>query len=152
MSKPILADLPPRYQEQVRAQLQRTPHPRTVAIEQAEPKLSLRQNRSGMNKTEARFADWLRSKNPTAHIHREVSLPLANGVRYKVDFLCARPGEYPNKDTSCTVTGYEVKGFMRDDAAVKLKVAAQAYPWITFFLVKATRDPAHPWSFEQVFP
>ena len=29
---------------------------------------------------------------------------------------------------------------MRDDAAVKLKVAAQLYPWFTFVLVKKTKS------------
>lgn len=37
MSKPTLADIPARYQEQARAQLAAVPHPRTVAIEKDEP-------------------------------------------------------------------------------------------------------------------
>ncbi len=34
---------------------------------------------------------------------------------------------------------HEVKGFMRDDAAVKLKVAAKMHPWWTFRLVKKSK-------------
>ena len=34
----------------------------------------------------------------------------------------------------------EVKGFFRDDAKVKLQVAARAYPWIDFMLVRKTAD------------
>lgn len=36
MSKPTLTDLAPRYQAQIRQQLRAVPHPRTVAIEQAD--------------------------------------------------------------------------------------------------------------------
>jgi len=31
---------------------------------------------------------------------------------------------------------HEVKGFMRDDAAVKLKMAAAAFPWWQFKLIR----------------
>jgi len=44
---------------------------------------------------------------------------------------------------------YEVKGFMRDDAAVKLKVAASLYPWIKFHLV--TRKKGE-WIIQEVLP
>jgi len=148
MSKPTLADLPPRYQEQIRAQLARTPKPRTVAIEPAEkPRATIRQDSRGMNKTEARFYEWLKSTDEAANIHREVALPLANGVRYKVDFLV----HYSNGFRQ--ICGYEVKGFARDDAIVKLKVAARVYPWVRFYLVRAgLKDAYQQWHFEEVYP
>lgn len=137
----ILSKINPRFHAQIAAQ--------TGGKVGVTPKPSIRQNRGGMNKTEARFLQTLRNTNPTLHIHREVSLPLANGVRYKLDFLVALPATDPVRPVSATVTGYEVKGYHRDDAIVKLKVAAKEYPWITFFLVH-DRDGA--WSFEQIFP
>lgn len=37
MSKPTLADLPPRYRAQIEQQLRQTPKPRTIAVEPDEP-------------------------------------------------------------------------------------------------------------------
>jgi hypothetical protein len=77
------------------------------------------------------------------HIYREVSLPLANGLRYKVDFLCV--------DTMGAVYGYEVKGFARSTGIAKLKMAATLYPWIKFVLVsKRTKREGGGWNKEEV--
>lgn len=105
------------------------------------------QQGDGMNKTERAFLSYLKAEYPESHIHREVSLPLANGVRYKVDFL--RADVDPVDGTG--VFAYEVKGFMRDDAAVKLKVAAALYPWITFFLV-SRKSQKSTWEIQRVQP
>jgi hypothetical protein len=141
MSKPKLPNLPARYQEQIRAQIGTPPKLRPT----------IRQRTQGMNKTEARFLEWLRDDNPTASIHHEVALPLANGVRYKVDFLVADPCLQIYKHAHCLVSAYEVKGFARDDAIVKLKVAARVYPWIRFYLVREREGYDGPWQFEEVF-
>ena len=45
---------------------------------------------------------------------------------------------------------HECKGFWRDDARVKLKVAAEAYRWATF--VAVTRDKHGGWNFERIIP
>ncbi len=49
------------------------------------------------------------------------------------------------------MTAYETKGFMRDDAAVKIKVAASspAYRWIKFHLASRCKSG---WSVELVHP
>lgn len=44
---------------------------------------------------------------------------------------------------------HETKGYMRDDAAVKLKVAADRFPWAEFWLV--TRE-AGIWQWKQIIP
>lgn len=108
------------------------------------PKDRLRQDGAGMNKTEAAFFEHLRETRAGAYIHREPSLPIANGCRYKVDFLVATI-----TGAALCVEAYEVKGFMREDAAVKLKVAASVYPWISFFLV--TRGKGGTWSIQRIF-
>lgn len=59
----------------------------------------------------------------------ELALRLANKTFYHTDFAY----QYA-KDGQLVVE--EVKGFMRDDAAVKLKVAAREYPFIRFLLVR----------------
>lgn len=136
MTRRTIADLSPAHQAEVARQLTKgrpLGQARAQAVRQVEcepGKKRLRQRAGdGMNNTERAFLGWLKSQWPDAHIHREVSLPLANGVRYKVDFLCVHIS-----DGRLRVVGWEVKGFMRDDAAVKLKVAASVYPWIVFWL------------------
>jgi hypothetical protein len=39
-----------------------------------------------------------------------------------------------------TVQVHEVKGFMREDAAIKIKVASEMNPWFRFFVVKKEGD------------
>jgi len=94
-----------------------------------------------LNKTEADFLVSLQhSGHKTIHI-QAITLLLANGVRYTPDFVCTLAGG--------DVFAYEVKGFMRDDAAVKIKVAAKEYPWISFCLVVKRKGG---WSHQQIYP
>ena len=79
----------------------------------------------GMNKTEARYAallqaDWLRGKIARWDFE-PVTLRLADRTSYTPDFRVILPDgleEY-----------HEVKGFWRDDARVKIKVAAALHPY-----------------------
>lgn len=59
-----------------------------------------------------------------AWAYEAVTLKLANGVRYTPDFLVL--------DASDKVRLEEVKGHWRDDARVKIKVAARLFPMFTF--------------------
>jgi hypothetical protein len=47
---------------------------------------------------------------------------------YTPDFICIM--------ADGSITAYEVKGFWRDDARVKIKVAARLFPWIKFVAVQ----------------
>lgn len=89
----------------------------------------VRQSGKKLNKTEAAWLVELRRRFPDDWIQDQaITLRLANGVRYTPDAVrvtCFNSG----------VWFYEVKGFMRDDAAVKLKVAKSLYPWATWRLV-----------------
>lgn len=60
-----------------------------------------------------------------------IKLRLADRTWYTPDFLVMLP------DGALEL--HECKGFMRDDAAVKLKVAAETFWQFTFRLVKKTR-------------
>jgi hypothetical protein len=143
MSRPLLSDLSPKFQAQAVAQLHAAPRPRTVKIEPADSvpvKKRLRQNCAGLNKTEAAFEVQLKADAKALEIDvlpsQSITLRLGNGVRYTPDFITVE--HEPLDDAAgCaqTLRAYEVKGFMRDDAAVKLKVAASLYPWIKFHLV-----------------
>jgi hypothetical protein len=83
----------------------------------------------GMNKAEARYASHLellkRAKNdPLVEWRFEpMKLQLAKRTWYTPDFLLVYPGHFEV---------HEFKGFWKDDARVKIKVAAQLYPWFKF--------------------
>lgn len=128
--------LPRRYQDQIGAHFHNS-----VTIENPAAPM-IRQNRAGLNKTEQAFLEYLKAMYPEAFVlSQSVTLKLANGVRYTPDFVVKRPhAEH--------LIAYEVKGFMRDDAAVKIKVAARAYPWINFIL--ASRRKNKGWNLEGV--
>ena len=100
----------------------------------------------GMNKWEREFlAVIMALKIESQTVHREVSLPLANGLRYRVDFLVG----CRTFDDKSHVFAYEVKGLRRSTGIAKLKMAATLYPWITFYLV--TRENG-VWQYTKVQP
>ena len=109
-------------------------------------KPTLRQKRGPrLNKTEAAFEMHLRARlNGKIICAQSVALTLGNGVRYTPDFSVWHESgsEFPEF--------YEVKGFMRDDAAVKLKVAAAMYPQFIFFLVFRDKTRPSGWRIEEV--
>jgi hypothetical protein len=73
-----------------------------------------------------------------------MTLKLANGVRYTPDFIVALS---PVVQEIAQVLAFETKGFLRDDAGVKIKVAAQQWPWIAFHLVTKRKGG---WDVERV--
>lgn len=85
-----------------------------------------------MNKLERSYAAELERQRVAGAIKAFVAHPgsfkLGRKCFYHVDFLViGAAGE---------VEYHETKGFMRDDAAVKLKVAARMFPWFVFKLVR----------------
>ena len=133
--------LPRRYQDQVAAQLYKPGS--SAAPQKSTAKARLRQKAGdGLNKTERAFLGHLKRQDCGARVYAQsITLKLGNGVRYTPDFIVV---------DEWRLTAYEVKGFMRDDAAVKLKVAATAYPWISFHLV--TKRKGGGWDIQAVLP
>jgi hypothetical protein len=87
-----------------------------------------------MNGTEAKYAQHLSDLRMAGEIlwygFEAVKLRLADNTFYTPDFaVMAKDG---------VIEMHEVKGFMRDDAAVKIKVAASAFPF-RFKLVRLNR-------------
>ncbi len=75
----------------------------------------------GMNRTEARYADHLDSDpNVVWWMFEPLSLRLAEGTFYRPDFAVLF--------ADGRLEFHEVKGFWRDDARVKIKVAASLFP------------------------
>jgi len=137
--------LPARYQDQIAAQLDAANRARYPQLTTAKPRL--RQDRTGLNKTEAGFLAHLRTLYSGAGVQitaQGMTLKLANGVRYTPDFIVALS---PVVQEIAQVLAFETKGFMRDDACVKIKVAAQQWPWIAFHLVTRRKGA---WEVERV--
>ena len=89
-----------------------------------------------MNKTETKFSQYLDQLKAMGEIREWRFEPfkfiLSHSVKgkrrattYTPDFLTVGK----------KFTMYEVKGFMRDDAAVKIKVAAEMFSWFDWVLV-----------------
>lgn len=87
-----------------------------------------------MNKTEAKYSVRLEALKQAGEIQWWkwdcINLRLADKCFYKTDFLVmAKDG---------TLECHEVKGFLTDDALVKLKVAADTFPF-RFLLCKVVK-------------
>jgi hypothetical protein len=92
-----------------------------------QPKKLLRQSAKPLNKLELDFLARLVGQFGANNVFAQsISFKLGNGVRFLPDFVVFYAG---------FVRCYETKGWMRDDAAVKIKVAASKYPQIDWYLV-----------------
>lgn len=96
---------------------------------------------AGMNKTEKARAIELEAMRRSGQIaswaYERITLKLADDCRYTPDFFVV--------DLLGGITFEEVKGFWRDDARVKIRVAAAQFPQFAFTALKQTRDG---WSVE----
>ncbi|MHB1798079.1 MAG: DUF1064 domain-containing protein [Vulcanimicrobiaceae bacterium] len=97
-----------------------------------------------MNKLEASYAQQLEARKRLGEIawysYEAVKLRLARKTFLTVDFFVML--------TNGDLEAHECKGWIEDDAAVKLKVAAAMYPF-RFFLVRHP-NKATGWVIEEV--
>lgn len=107
--------------------------PMTVAPSTDEAKL---------NKTERDYLAYLRGEgNPLAWIGiQNITFKLAHDTRFTPDFTVIEQG-----NMRCI----DVKGFQREDALIKIKVAARLFPFAKFIIVK--RDKGG-WDHREVTP
>ena len=113
----------------------------SLAPGRGEPKAAKRQPRgtqdggSRMNKWEARYADRLQAMQAAGDVagfdFEALKFNLGHRCWYCPDFVVTLPGG--------RIECHEVKGFMRDDAAVKIKAAARRFPAITFRLARIAK-------------
>ena len=91
----------------------------------------IKKNSSGMNKTEQQYGEHLEMMRLASEIldyrYEPMNLRLASNTYYRPDFLVIFPTHFEI---------HEVKGFWQDDARVKIKVAAEQFPWFQFIAVK----------------
>jgi hypothetical protein len=98
-----------------------------------------------MNKTEARYAELLELHKRTGSIiewrWEPIKLRLGSDHKttYTPDFAVVLPDGL--------LELHEVKGFLREDANVKIKTAAYQYPWFTFKLCRWVKKA---WMIEEV--
>lgn len=90
-------------------------------------------NALGQNKTEARFDAILADLKARGLIRdswfEPIALRLAGRTSYRPDFLVQR--------IDGSMVAIEIKGHMRDDAAVKVKVAADKCSWLGLYVAFA---------------
>jgi hypothetical protein len=95
-----------------------------------------------LNKTERTYLAYLRGTNSGAWIGvQNITLKLADDTRFTPDFSVV------NHDGEMRLI--DVKGFQREDALIKIKVAARLFPFCRFVIVK--RDGSG-WNHQDVKP
>jgi hypothetical protein len=88
------------------------------------------------NKTEAAYGDFLELRRRAG----EVLWFKFEGMKFKLADNTFYTPDYPVLLADGTMEMHEVKGFMLEDANVKIKVAADLYPF-TFCIVRKGKTP-----------
>lgn len=127
--------MPPAIRDAVLVQIRLSPSPLPPVEKVAVPKDPYRSN------LERDFAAHLDTGYSTRWLYEPVRLKIATGLKpawYTPDFLAFRAEGEP--------WFYEVKGFWREAARVRIKVAAGLYPEFRF--VAVTREKGE-WKYEE---
>lgn len=98
-----------------------------------------------MNKTEAAYADALKNRQMTGEVawfkFEGVKLRLADNTFYSPDFaVMLADGQ---------MEMHEVKGYWQDDARVKIKVAAELYPFRFIAVQPLSKKAGGGWKTEE---
>lgn len=97
---------------------------------------------AGMNKTEMRRAIELEAMLRTGQIeswsYETVTLKLADDTRYTPDFFVV--------ETDGAIRFEETKGFLREDALIKIKIAAAKFPFRFVMLTAIAAKAGGGWA------
>jgi hypothetical protein len=117
-----------------------------------------------MNRTEAAYAEHLEARRRAGDVvwyaFEWASLRLADRTHYRPDFAVlvrdsgaieAGPAGTYTREPRFVLEFHEVKGFWRDDARVKIKVAAEAFPFRFLAVQKRKKADGGGWAVER-FP
>jgi hypothetical protein len=100
---------------------------------------------SAQNRTEAEYAALLESRRQAGEIawyaFEGVTFKLAADTRYTPDFAVML--------ADGRMEMHEVKGFWRDDAKIKIKVAAEMFPFRFVALKKRSKKSGGGWDVEE---
>ncbi|MBL0011312.1 MAG: DUF1064 domain-containing protein [Nitrosomonas sp.] len=98
-----------------------------------------------MNKTEIAYSHYLEALKACGEISwwkfEAIKLRLADNTHYTVDFFVMK--------ASGELEAHEVKGFMLDDANVKIKMANEIFPF-KFLLIKAANKSCSAWNIKEI--
>lgn len=98
-----------------------------------------------MNKTEQDYANYLEQRKRADEIvwykFEGIKVRLADNTFYTPDFAVMR--------TNGEMEMHEVKGFWTDDARVKIKVAAETYPFRFIAVKKQSKKAGGGWVVEE---
>jgi hypothetical protein len=97
-----------------------------------------------LNKLEKRFLTYLRQYSGYTIWIQAFTFKLGDDCRYSPDFVVL--------DETGKLTAYETKGFFRDDAKVKIKVAARMFRCIKFTVVTEPRGGFPKFHFHPINP
>ena len=131
-------------EEQLAEHYRQLKTPQTVEPPTEEPRLPAPKSR--MNKWESAYAQELEMQRRTGYIvwfaFEPLKLRLAESTFYTPDFIVIRSRMDSTGAWSTGWEAHEVKGFWREDARVKIKVAAVMFPYLKFVAVtkKKVRD------------
>ena len=101
--------------------------------------------RKGPNKTEAAFGEYLGGSKLG---FESITLRMPGGTRYTPDWSVTWPWSGSSRDNQKTF--YEVKGFMREAARVRLKEFAAYFTEFRFYLVRAKDRSLRSWQIDEV--
>lgn len=135
-SKEYLADLMKSASPACRA-LNGMADAKPASVEIVKPKSDL----DKLNKTERMFLEFMKRCPYTWIGAQNVTLKLAHDCRLTVDFVGLRPDG--------KMDFIDVKGFQREDALIKIKVAARLFPFWNFLIVKRLNNE---WQWHHVTP
>lgn len=107
------------------------------------------QPKQRQNKTEIEYGQLLEARKRMGEIKdygfERIKLRLADAVLYIPDYDVVLDDG--------TIEMHEVKGFMRDDARIKIYTAARMYPHIKFWLIKKrAKKDGGGFSAERIWP
>ncbi|MFG6376101.1 MAG: hypothetical protein K1W05_09320 [Desulfovibrio sp.] len=98
--------------------------------------------RDSMNRLEARYAAYLEEQYRNGEIvlwrYESMKLILADRCSYLPDFFIVKADGTPEF--------HETKGFWRDDARIKVKMAAKLFPCFVFYGVQWDRKSGWSWE------
>jgi len=129
---------------EIKQALVSSPESKGSSARPARPSFTIRPttDEERLNKTERLFLHYLRAQTNAPVGIQSLTFKLGDDCRYTPDFHVPW---MPADGFTC----YEVKGFWRDDARVKIKVAARMFPWAKFIAVQRIKGQ---WKFEEIKP
>ena len=98
-----------------------------------------------MNKTEAEYAEHLEWQK----IDRKILWYKFEGIKFKLADNTTYNPDFAVMLDDGTMQIHEVKGFWLDDARVKIKVAADMYPFEFIAVKKKTKKDGGGWEYEK---